>query len=180
MTIPQNILFPEPRDDQDERAYSLELVKTLETMYQDMANAINGDIRGDAFGGKEKWTPTLNGSTNGSFTYTTQTGWVLRKGLFVDIWFELVWDGTAASGDLYVELPYKVANSDSEPFIGPLSPSGITFDGGSYLFITAVPNTYRGEIMYAGSGITSAEQQVSATGAICGHLRYLGVQIETG
>jgi hypothetical protein len=175
LTIPTNIILPLPNTD-DLNVYLRELNFSLQTMYEQLAQGINGDIRADYAKGRELWTPVLKGSTvAGTFTYNHQAGWVLRQGIINDVWFDVSWSaaGTAA-GNLYVELPYKVALSNQKPFVGIVQSSVLAYTGGTGIVINGISNTYRGEFWNVGSGFTTANQAVTASGQLIGHLRYIG------
>lgn len=184
-SVPENWIFPVNTENilsmkKDERdRYFRNLIIELQEMYQQLAQGVNGDIRGDALEQSRRWTPTMNGSTAGTFTYTGgghQVGWVWRRGIFVDLFFDVQWtakDMTVA-GDLYLELPYEVAKSEERPFVGTLQPSGITYTGGTELVINPNPGTYQGEIWYTGNGTATGKQQVVASGRLAGHLMYMG------
>lgn len=180
MTLPSSIILPlksDYRAEETDAKYFRDLNFSLVRMYESVAQAVNGSIRNNALTGQEKWTPTLNGATtSGTFTYTNQIGWVLRQGVLVDIWFDITWSaaGTAA-GNLYIELPYRVAISSQKPFVGPLQTATIAYGAGqSVLTINGIPNTYRGEIWSSGSGNAMANIAVAAAGQLIGHLRYIG------
>lgn len=185
MTLPTNNLYPivntSFRDNEEIRKYLRDLIFALEERDSQLADAINGDIRSNAFVQREQWTPVLKGSvTAGTFTYTQQVGWVFRQGLFVDVWFDIIWTANAgAAGNLYVELPYKVALSSGKPFVGPLQTATIAYGAGhTVLTINAIPNTFRGEIWASGSAVATANIAVAAAGQLIGHVRYLGVADE--
>lgn len=182
MTLPTNIIFPLRIEQistgrpEDMESYLRELNFSLQQMYEQLAQGINGDIRADFGQGRQLWTPILKGATTaGTFTYNHQAGWSLRQGLITDVWFDVSWSsaGTAA-GNLYVELPYKVALSNQKPFVGVVQSSGITYTGGTGIVINGISNTYRGEFWNTGSGFTTANQAVVASGQLIGHLRYIG------
>lgn len=186
MTVPETWDFPLQTEkllgleaEQRDRQFR-EFVSDLVRMYDVLADGINGNIRSYADPTPLTWTPTLNGSTAGTFTYNHQVGWIWRAGLFVELWFDVSWsakDGTVA-GDLYLELPYEVATSDQKPFVGVVQPSSVTYTGGADLVINAIPDTYRGEFWYTGTGVATAKQQVVASGQLIGHIRYIGKQNE--
>ncbi len=185
MTLPTNIIFPlrgDFSDLNDIDRYLGDLVFELQRMYEQIAQGVNGDIRGSAFTQRSEWTPLLKGTTvAGTFTYTHQIGWVLRQGLMTDIWFDVSWSasGTAA-GNLFIELPYLVARSDEKPFSEVIQTSTIAYGGGNTLLsINATPNTFRGEIWSSGSGAVTANVAVAAAGQLIGHVRYIGRQNET-
>ena len=172
----ERILSDDPKELEK---YLRELTFTLQRMYEELADNINGDIRNQALETGRKWTPTLNGSTSGTFTYDHQIGWILRKGLMVDLWFDIKWSavGTAAN-NLYLELPYEVATSLQKPFVGVVQSSAFAYTGGTGIVINAIPNTYRGEFWNVGDGFTTANQSVVASGQLIGHIRYIGKQDE--
>jgi hypothetical protein len=164
----------------DEAVY--EVVKSIEDINERFSEQINGSTRSDYFGTSEKWSPILKDTANSgtTFTYAHQRGYVIRKGLVVDLWFDVQWTGNtgAITGNMYVELPYVVALTNSMPFVGVLQASGIAFTGGSYLVLNAINNTRRGEVWYVGSAIATGNQASSATGRLIGNIRYVGKQNE--
>ena len=185
MTIPTNIIFPLRGDFsnfEDIDRYLSDVVFELQRMYENLAQGINGDIRASAYTQRNQWTPILKGTgVAGTFTYNHQIGWVLRQGLLIDVWFDVSWSASgAAAGNLFIELPYEVANSDQKPFSEVLQTSTIGYGGGNTLLsINAIPNTFRGEIWSSGSGAVTANVAVAAAGQLIGHIRYIGVQDET-
>lgn len=184
MTLPTTNIYPlvttfKSMDDLNK--YLRDLVFQLEDRDEQIADAINGNIRGNAFTQRENWTPILKGTvTPGTFTYTQQIGWVFRQGLFVDVWFDVIWSASGgAAGNLYVELPYKVAMSGGKPFVGVLQTATIGYGAGqTVLTVNAIPNTFRGEIWSSGSGNATANIAVAAAGQLIGHVRYIGVADE--
>jgi hypothetical protein len=163
MTVPENWNFPLHAEKilslrgPDRERYWRELIFDLKRMYEELAYGINGNLRSYVSESPITWTPTLNGSTTGTFTYDHQVGWLWRQGNFIELWFDVKWTavGTAAN-NLYLELPYEVALSDQKPFVGAVQSSGVTYTGGTNLFINAIPDTLRGEFWYTGSGVTAA------------------------
>lgn len=167
MTLPSQFNFPQlPSQDEPEKLYQYlkEQRFELTQMYEQMVFNINGSFRSYADTGGDNWTPTLSGSsTTGSFEpYTTQVGWSIRSGIITELWFDIVWTTTTATGTLQLDLPYKVALSDGSPFIG------IAYNG-SVLTISANPDTYTAT--FQGLAVTSS-------GSISGHICYIGVDDE--
>jgi len=182
LTLPTNIILPlrieqiQSGRPEDMESYLRDLNLSLQQMYEQLAQGINGDIRSDFGVGRQLWTPVLQGSSaSGTFTYTNQSGWSLRQGLTTDVWGDVAWSsaGTAA-GNLYVELPYKVALSNDKPFVGVVQSSAITYTGGTNIEVNAISNTFRGEFWNSGSGFTTANQAVVASGQLIYHIRYIG------
>jgi hypothetical protein len=176
MTLPLNIILPEPEDfSKDSQGYVDVLVRRLEEMYESISRSFNGSIRSELSAGSNNWTPTLSASTAGTFTYTTQVGSTFRQGTIVDVWGFVQWSATTASGTLQIDLPYKVALTNSLlTFVGTCTPSGIPFATGTACNIAAVQNTYYASIQTYGTAIASAILNVPASGSLTYHLRYLG------
>lgn len=184
MTLPTNIIFPLRGDFSDYKdidRYLRDLTFELQRMYENISNTVNGDIKSSAYSQRNRWNPTLKGTTvAGTFTYNHQIGWVLRRGIWIDVFGDISWSsaGTAA-GSLYVELPYKVALSDQMPFVGVVQPSAVAYTAGTDMVVNAISNTYRGEFWCTGNAVTTTNQLVTASGRVIFHLRYLGVADET-
>lgn len=189
MTLPQTIILPlhtdriESGEPDELSSYIRDLVFELQTMYSNLADAINGSTRADYDITRSSWTPILKGSTTaGTFTYTHQVGFSFRQGLMVDLWFDVAWtsSGTAA-GNLVLELPYKVtkvSTANTKPFMGAVQPSNVAFTGGTGIVINAIPNNFNGEFWNIGDGFVTANQLVVGSGQLIGHIRYIGVQNE--
>lgn len=178
MTLPNDIIYPLDTDLLREgdftslKKYIRLLVESLTERDRQVVDVVNGTI--------QMFSPILKGSTvAGVGTYNYQTGWYLRQGLMVDIWFDISWSAHTGTGNLYVELPYTVANSENNPFVGTLNSSNITYTAG-YTAVTcrAEPNTIKCNIMQYGSGVALAVIAVPASGAISGHIRYIGKEFE--
>ena len=180
MTLPTDIIFPfRPEqltsDDPQKRVeYQRDFVFTLTRMYQDMAQAINGDIR--------DFTATVLGATTtGTGTYTKQSGTYLRQGLMVDYWFDIEWTAHTGTGNLTIQLPYKVRNVLNQPWIGVVTVDDITFPAGTtYVTIRGINSTYTAEVIASGSAISSANIPIASPGQLRGHIRFLGVEFEEG
>ncbi len=188
MTINPNIILPLHSEQilsgnpEELDRYFRELIFTLQGMYEDLAQGINGDIRADFSEPNRQWTPILKDSANSgtTFTYDHQKGWVLRQGIIVDVWFDVKWTANsgAITGNMYVELPYKVAVTDQKPFVGVAQPSIFTYTGGTECVLNAISDTYRCEVWNTGSAFTTANQGSVAAGQLIGHIRYIGQQDE--
>lgn len=183
MTLPDSIIFPrrtEFEDLKDVDNYFQDLTFELTNMYEDLSKGINGDIRSDTQVQRSQWQPILKGTAvAGTFTYNHQIGWSLRKGLITDAWFDISWSASgAAAGNLYIELPYEVANTNQKPFSSAIQSSNIAY-AGSTLHINAITNTFRGEIWQSGSGIATSNLAVAASGQLIGSIRYMGKSDET-
>tara|TARA_R110002126_G_scaffold77229_5_gene192677 strand:- start:3489 stop:4058 length:570 start_codon:yes stop_codon:yes gene_type:complete len=188
MTLPETIVFPLHSeriltgDPKDLDKYLRELVFSLQSMYEDLAQGINGDVRADFSEPNRKWTPLLKDTANSgtTFTYDHQVGWVKRIGTLVDVWFDIKWTVNSGdiTGNMFIELPYKVAVTNQKPFVGLLQPSIFAYTGGTECVINAISDTYRLEVWNCGSGFTTANQASVAAGQLIGHIRYIGQQDE--
>ena len=193
MTLPTNINLPlhsdriRSQDPKELDNYFRDLIYELSRMYERIAHGVNGDIRGNFGLTEATWTPTIKGTTEGANAVVTyvddgQVGYVLRKGLLVDVWFDIEWSAIFNFSDnLYVELPYKVAKvttASTMPFVGVVQPSAITYTGGTEMVINAIPDTFRGELWNTGSAFPTANQTIPAMGRLIGHLRYIGTTLE--
>lgn len=188
MTVNSNIILPlhdekiRSGNPEELDKYIRELIFSLQRMYENLAQGINGDIRADFLEPNRRWTPTLKDTANSgtTFTYDHQKGWVHRQGIFVDCWFDIKWTANsgAITGNMYVELPYKVAVTDEKPFVGVAQPSIFTYTGGTECVLNAISDTYRCEVWNTGSAFTTANQGSVAAGQLIGHIRYVGQQDE--
>jgi len=181
MTLPTTIDLPsiEDKEEEDTNKYLKNLVNEIEDMYEDLAENTNGFIRNNADTDQSQWKPTLNGIVAGTFTYTRQVGWSIRQGIYTEVFADIAWSATTATGNLYLELPYKVTRSDGMPFVGTVQPSSIAFGAGkTNLVINAIPDTYRGEIWSIGSGAATANLAVTASGRLIIYLKYIGTEEE--
>lgn len=190
MTIPETLLFPEFTESTASdplllQKFNRELVRTLSKSYEDIAGEINGILRNSVEVVENPYIPTINDTAPGgsfAFDYVHQYGWVLRQGLFVDVWFDVSWNnGVNFGGNLYLELPYKVATLTTAPteklFVGALQVDSLSYTG-DYCVINAIPNSRRGEIWECTTAAADANVAFEAAGQIMGHIRYVGVGIE--
>jgi len=179
MTLPTNINLPLPSDYIDDPEQFFEdLINKIDYMYENIAEHVNGSFRNNMEIDGSEWIPTLQGDSSGTFTYTEQVGWVLRKGIMTDVWGSVSWSATTASGNLFIELPYLVTQSVGSPFVGTCITSNITYASGTNSNISAQPDTYNGYIITSGSGVGKANLNVPASGTLEFHIRYIGVSDE--
>ena len=184
MTLPSSIVFPLHSDmimtgeAKDLDKYMRELIFSLQRMYEDLAQGINGDIRADFSEESKTWSPILKDTANAgtTFTYDHQIGWVLRQVIMVDVFWDIKWTANtgAIAGNMYVELPYKVAVTNQMPFVGVAQPSIFTFTGGTECVINAISDTFRAEVWNTGDAFTTANQGSVAAGQLIAHIRYVG------
>lgn len=190
MTLPQTLILPlraDFKDFDDINRYLRDLVFELQSMYENLTQEVNGQFRSYAQtpsiqSQRSQWVPVLNGtSTDGTFTYSHQVGWVIRRNLLVDVWFDVAWTSPgAATGNLYLILPYRVTITDQIPFSEVLQTSNISYGvGNTLLSINAISNTYRGEFWTSGSGLPTANLAVAGSGRLIGHIAYIGQSDET-
>lgn len=179
MTLPIETILPlnPTRLDSKDPAiigdYVSELVNTITTMYQELSQATNGDYR--------EFSPQIFGlTTPGNGTYAVQQGYYLRKGLMVDYWFNISWTAHSGSGFAYLLLPYKVRfnNTDFPGQVYGQYNYPNTYNG---LFGLAVSQTFREDLYAEGSAnIPVVQLTLQSTGALRGHIRYIGQEIENG
>jgi len=181
MTLPTTIDLPSIEDNQnsnDRDKYLKDLVKELQGMYESLTENINGFIRNDTEVDQAKWTPTLNGTVAGTFTYTTQVGWSVRQGIYTELFFDIEWSSTTASGNIYLELPYKVTKSSGKPFVGAVQYTLALAATYPVVVINAIPDTYRGEFWICGPTVTTIQKAILNTGHLIGSIRYIGLEDE--
>lgn len=189
MTLPKTSILPLRTDQIREGGESLEkymreLIFSLQRQYEDIAQAVNGDFRRDIDSLQFQWTPTVKDSLadTTTFTYSAnhRTGWVYREGLLVDVWFDIEWSAAsgATAGNMYLEAPYLVADSQNKPFVGVVQTSNLTYTAGVYCTLNAIPGTRRIEVWNVGNGIATGQQSSATSGGLIGHIRYVGQTIE--
>lgn len=183
MTLPITVDLP-LRGQYDDKegidGYIKDLVFELQTMYERIAENVNGHIRSYA-DTQLNWVPKLNSATSGTIIYTEQIGWIIRQGIFTHIFFDISWSSIGTStGTLYLELPYKVITTAGKPFVSALQTSVINFAPFSSLFVSAISNTYNGEIYKSGANLVTETLKIETapSGRIVGTLFYIGVEDE--
>src|ERR1051325_426199 len=178
MTLPTDWILPlnEERLDSGNPVliadYLRELVGSLKSIYQDLSQATNGDIR--------EFKPQIFGATTpGNGTYTVQDGWYLRKGLMVDYWFAMNWTAHTGGGLAYIQLPYKVKSTLSAPFVGHVHGTSNYTAAYNGMFGLCAPSTFEYRIYAeASAGAPFVQLQLLTSGTLFGHIRYIGQEIE--
>lgn len=181
MTLPTDIFFQKPEDfENDPKKFLNDFIFQLQSMYEQIAQNVNGTIRNYADVDSSEWIPTLAGTSSaGSFTYVNQYGWVLRQGIMTDVFFDVSWSASTATGSLYLELPYIVTKSAGKPFVGPIQSSTLNYGAGfTVLNCNAIPSSYHLEIWKSGTTVATSRLAVPSVGQILGHCRYIGVSDE--
>jgi hypothetical protein len=184
MTLPTDVIYPlhsdliKAGDPESLELYMRNLVETMTERDRQIVGNVNGNI--------SQFMPEVFGLTvagQGTYPAESQAGWYLRQGIMVDVWFDVVWSAHTGNGFMYLRLPYKVAKSPFvllRPFAGILEQSTITLGAGyTSTFGEAEPDTFRYNLVQAGSGMATALLALPATGRILGHVRYIGQEIET-
>ncbi len=157
--------------------YFRDLVFTLQDQYQQIAFAVNGEIRNNAEQGNQQYIPTISGTTTaGEGTYTRQIGWVLRQGLLTDVWFDISWSAHTGTGSLSVDMPYLSALGSGNPFIGTMNTQTITFSG--YVVGVMLTDSRTMTLIDSISGATDANIAMLGAASLRGHIRYVGQAIE--
>lgn len=137
----------------------------------------------NATSNSDKWIPTISGSSSsGVGTYTVQAGLSVREGLRTDVCFEISWSGHTGTGDLLIDVPYKIQKSvdDSDRFIfsGSVSLGNISMGSATYAVLQAVPDTYLLKIVLCESGAAETDLQMTTSGTLRGSISYAGQREE--
>lgn len=169
------------RNAQSQEESIRDLVLALTEMYRNIADAFNGYILySNSAENSTSWVPYLSGeSSEGTGTYSVQTGWSVRQGYMVDVFFDIEWSGHTGTGNLLVNLPFRVIASQTptttNPFPGSVITSNITLPGSrTYAALQAVSGTYTARLIACGSALASQEITLPTSGRIIGNLRYMG------
>ena len=176
MTLPldKNLPFRQEQIEEGGKeltSYVRDLTSELQTMYSDMVDNIDGNVR--------DWSPSITGGTvAGAATYAAngQYGLYLRQGIRTTVFFYASWTAHTGNGDLVISLPYIVKSLNSvEIFLGNVETSGLAFPAGTTsLSIKALQNTRTAKIICSGSGVASSYLQLAGTGSITGQVFYIG------
>lgn len=115
------------------------------------------------------WTPTLNGSTPGSTTYSTQVGYYTVIGNLVYVQARIVITGSTGTGDATIGgLPFTVKNQTNGNVPGSVvvSASGWTWPASRTQIIpVAQINTLTA--LLVGTGSTQTSSNLQMTNAAC-------------
>lgn len=87
--------------------------------------------KSDAGGVVVAYTPTYDGSTPGSTTYTTQAGFYIRMDNLVLAWGTLVWTAASGTGNAQISLPIAASATASSNFSGGVRVTTVTFAAGT-------------------------------------------------
>lgn len=178
MTLPTDLIFPmntdliKAGDPESMQRYLTDLTESLTEMYRQVAENVNGSI---------KFTqPAVAGNIiSGTGTYTRQVGAYLRQGILVDFWFDIEWSAHTGTGGVVVKLPYKVAKSQVDPWVGNAQTSNINLGAGyTTTFGVASQNTFNYAIIRQGSAVPIDNITLPASGRVLGHARYIGQEFE--
>ena len=163
---------------EDLQDYFQTLIDTLQKQYEMVAQAINGDIRNNIDQSSRAFIPTASGSTTaGIGTYTRQVAWVLRQGLMVDFWFDLIWTAHTGTGVLQIDLPYQCIKSSGTPFVNTVSGQSFTFSGHVTGIVLSASRSLRIQDNRSGTTIVNISVPAGPT-TIRGQIRYIGVETE--
>lgn len=187
MTIPSESLLPLPNEEftPEQKSYLNELIREMQDNYERLAIATNGTYlysNPDSAVTIQQgaWSPEVFGvSTAGAGTYTQQVGYTVRKGLVVHAFFDIAWSAHTGSGNMYVELPYKVRKSDGMPFVGLAQTNNYTLGSIDYAVFNAIPDTYRLELWSVTTGAATANIALDTSARVMGTITYIGQENET-
>lgn len=167
MTLPTDYIFPLPSSEEDPEKYIQILVNSLTDMYSDMADNINGYMA--------DYTPTVTNVT----TYGTQVAFYRRSGIMTQYWFDVTWTAQSGGGDVKIQLPYEVAESSGEPWVGVVESTSASNTFSGYLTLNADPGTYDCYIRDNVSTSASANLALANAGGFRGYIEYVGKEIES-
>lgn len=186
MTIPSEIILPEPPQDLDEnlKRYLYDYTYKLQEMYENLARISNGtylyendDATQDIYQGA--WRPEVFAvATPGAGTYDHQIGYTVRKGIVVNAFFDVQWSAHTGSGNFYVELPYKVRKASNMPFVGVAQTSNFTLGAIDYAVFNAIPDTYRLELWSVTTAAATANIALDTAARVIGSITYIGQEDE--
>jgi len=183
MTLDSNLVLPSNyeainSDDPNVREnFIRDLIFSLTDMYEEIADAVNGDISSDQESGLLQYMPTVTGSggINGSESYSKQTGWYLRQGLMVDVWVDISFTGHAGTGDMQVSLPFESARTSNDPFMGAMIAGTIAYSGGYTQTGWSIGgDSLIANVLESGDGQTLKNLQMASAASLRGHIRYIG------
>lgn len=188
MTLPSNIIFPKDIEDfptldpEYQKKQWKEMVNSLQNMYEDMVDNINGGHEHVFFtsSNQKDTIPLISGSTSeGVGTYGNREMYHVRQGLESQAWFDIAWTAHSGTGDLIVNLPYSVANTEFTPFVGVVQIHNINLSSGyTYATVNCAPNSFDGVIMECGSGVPSQPIALPTSGRLIGYVKYIGKEFD--
>ena len=151
--------------------YLRQLVEALTDSYRITAQNLNGSL--------QQWSPEIFGSTvAGQGTYSFQTGWYLRAGIMVDLWYDVAWTAHTGVGSIIMRMPFKAAKTLNAPWAGA-NFSDINLGAGyTNVVMTVNSDTFDGVLLKTGSGVPISNVTLTATGRLLGHVRYVGQEFE--
>lgn len=113
------------------------------------------------------WTPTIDGSSSGTTTYTTQFGEYMRIGNLVIAQFNVSYSAATGTANMTLGgLPFTVDNTTSAIFQGTVKVSGAGQAwpvGSTHLTVQAVLNTTTALINATGTAVGNAFMQMANT-----------------
>ena len=124
MTLPSEYNFREPEM----------LVKDLQEMYRLLREAIEGYT--------EEFTGKIYGSTGeGVGTYTTNSCFYVRRGVFIDLFCNIAWSAHTGTGDLRIQLPFFEKGFNDSTSTSSIMTSNLTWPGGATsVVLTGITN----------------------------------------
>lgn len=175
--LPQEIIFPlrpeqiKSGDPAELELYLRDLIYDLTEMYNNIAQNVNGSLK--------QWTPSVSGFiVPGTGTYSFQTGWYLRQGILVDVWYDVEWSAHTGNGAIIMNMPFKAANTENSPWVGANFSNMNLTAGYTNLVMAVKSNTFDGVLLQNGSGVSVANLNLPGSGRLFGHVRYVGKEFE--
>jgi hypothetical protein len=147
--------------------------KRVKDSVEEVAESVRGTFKTSDSGREAQWKPVIVGtSTDGTGTYTHQSGFVYRQNQLVDCFFDVLWTAHTGTGNAALQLPYKVAKASQLPFVGVVQSSTLAFSG--YLVLAAQPDDDIAILMQCTSGGATTAIAIAAAGRLQGSIRYVG------
>lgn len=111
------------------------------------------------------WTPTYDGVTPGTTTYTTQQGGYIRIGNIVVVTATIIWTAATGTGAVRIALPFTPVNSSNQNYGGGLYSNGVTWANTGINWFIA-PNVALLRLFSPASNAASTELTVEAAGEL--------------
>ena len=147
----------------DPKEFKVELKNYLE----DITLAING-VRGE-------WSPTIIGSTtDGETTYEVQNGYYVKVFDMVDLFYDVEWSNTTATGSIYIETPFVAQNFSSNIYSGicECNKTLVFPTGRTYITTKPLPGTRNLQITAFGDSVNAKVVTVDEASRLKGFVRF--------
>ena len=139
---------------------------------EDIATRLERLERADSGAAVLAFTPTYNGATPGTTTYTTQTGLYVKIGQLIIATGRVTWTATTGTGVAVLGgLPYTSQNVSNLRYPAIMWVSAVTF-GGSFVEALLAENATAFTMYTTTSNVAASQLNVEAAGDIAFTLVY--------